>query len=316
VGAGRALEALLRGPATPTYVPPRVVLSEEADREERDDRQKLRSLESRFETLLARRRTLLGELRKLSSEQKVLFDKRQEPQAEVERLYQHHNALGHRLAEIRSERDAARRKVEEAIVARRELLLTFDRSERERPEQIRREIAELELRQQTRALTIAEENALIARLRRRSADLKEAEARVQVVAAHESLRKEADLTVAGSRETVDRLADEFRAARAERDATMAAIRERLQAAGNLVAELRAKGKARADAMRELDTLSRELDAVDREGRELLARSRARRAEAMRTLRQYSSHRRPAEDSLASIAEAHLEELMKRGKISL
>jgi len=297
-------------------VTPRVLLTEEADRDEREDRQRLRTLENRFETLLERRRALIGELRKLSGEQKALFDRRQEPQAEVEKLYQAHGQLGHQLAELRSARDAARRKVEEAVVHKREMLLTFDPAERERPEQIRREIAELELRQQTRALPITEENALIARLRKRNADLKEAEARVQVVAAHESLRKEADLAVANARAEVERLGEEFRKARAARDAAMTAIRERLQTAGGLVAELRAKGKARAEAMRELDGLSRELDTVDREGRELLARSRARRAEAVKTLRQYSGRRRPAEESLASIAEAHLEELMKRGKITL
>jgi uncharacterized coiled-coil DUF342 family protein len=297
-------------------VPSRVVLPEEADREERDDRQKLRALESRFETLLGRRRTLLGELRRLSSEQRELFDKRQEPQAEVEKLYEIHGQLGRRLSELRSARDQARHRVEEAIVRKRELLLTFDRSERERPELIRREIAELELRQQTRALPIAEENALVARLRRRSADLKEAEARVQVVAAHESLRKEADFAVAAARAEADRLGEEFRIARLERDKAMAEIRARLQTAGGLVAELRAKGKARAEVIQELDATSKEIDAVDREGRELLARSRARRTEALRTLRQYSGRRRPAEDALASIAESHLEELMKRGKITL
>ena len=295
---------------------PRVVMSEEADREERDDRQRLRSLEDRFETLLARRRALLGDLRKLSSEQKALFEQRQAPESEVEKLYEAHGQLGHRLAELRAARDATRRKVDEAIVRKRELLLTFDRGERERPEQIRREIAELELRQQTRALPLPDENALIARLRRRTADLKEAEARIQVVAAHESLRKEADLAIASARAEVDHLGEEFRLVRAERDAAMVAIRKRLEAAGGLVAELRAKGKARADAIRELDTLSKELDAVDREGRELLARSRARRAEALKTLRQYAGRRRPPEETLASVAEAHLEELMKRGKVTL
>jgi len=293
-----------------------VVLSEQSDREERDDRQRLHALESRFETLLERRRTLLGELRKLSSEQRALVDKRQGPQNEVEKLYEAHHQLGRHLSELRATRDAARRRVEEAVVRKRELLLTFDRSERERPEQIRREIAELELRQQTRALTITEENALIARLRRRSADLKEAEARVQVVAAHESLRKEADLAIVASRAEVEGLGEEFRKAREARDAAMTAIRERLQAAGGLVAELREKGKARTELIRELNSLGQELDAVDREGRELLARSRARRAEALKTLRQYSGRRRPPEETLASIADAHLEELLKRGKVTL
>jgi uncharacterized coiled-coil DUF342 family protein len=202
------------------------------------------------------------------------------------------------------------------VVARRELLLTFDRSERERPEQIRREIAELELRQQTRALTIDEENALIARLRRRSADLKTAETRIAIVAAHESLRKEADLAITTARADVERLGEEMRRLRAERDAAMAAMRQRLETAGALVGELRAKGKARAETMKEVERISRELDEVDRTGRELLARSRARRAEAVRTLRQYAPRRRAPDEAIASIAEAHLEELLKRGKVTL
>jgi chromosome segregation ATPase len=292
------------------------VLPEEVEREERDDHQRLRTLEGRFEALLDRRRTLLGELRKLSSEQRTLVEQRQTPQTEVERLYEAHGQLGRQLSELRAARDAARRRVEESVVRKRELLLTFDRSERERPDQIRRELAELELRQQTHALKIDEENALIARLRRRSADLKEAEARIQVVAAHESLRKEADLGIASARAEVDRLGEEFRVARAARDAAMTAIREKHQAAGALVAELRAKGKARAEVIRELNSLGQELDSVDREGRELLARSRARRAEAMKTLRQYSARRRQPDEALASIADAHLEELLKRGKVTL
>ena len=295
---------------------PRVVLSEESDRQERDERQQLRYLEGRFETLLTKRRTLLSELRKLSAEQKELFDRRQDRQAEVESLYRSHSELGHKLVALRSGRDAARRKVEEAVVAKRELLLTFDRKEGERPELIRKEIAELELRQQTRALPIEEENALIARLRQRTADLKEAEARSGVVADHARLRKEADLAIASARAEVDRLGEEFQAARTERDASMKAIHGHLEAAGGLLAELRTKGKARAELMHEVDAVSRELDGVDREGRELLAKTRARRAEAVRTLRQYSGRRRPAEETIATVAEAHLEELMKRGKVTL
>ncbi len=295
---------------------PRVLLSEEADREERDERQKLRVLEGKFESLLDRRHKLLGELRKLSDEQRALFERRDEPQAEVEKLHHAHGQLGRHLTELRHARDAARRKADEAVVRRRELLLTFDKGEHERPEAIRREIAELELQQQTRALKLDAENALIARLRKRAADLKEAEGRVAVVAEHARLRKEADAAVVAARAEVERLGDELQKARTERDATMGAIRDKLQSAGSLVAQLREKGKARSELMKEVDTVSRELDAVDREGRELIARSRARRAEALRTLRQYSGRRRPAEDTLASVAEAHLEELMKRGKVTL
>ncbi len=295
---------------------PRHSLSEESDREERDDRQRLGQLEGRFEALLERRRTMIADLRRLSGEQRALYERRQEPQAEVEKLHSEFGHLGRVLSELRAQREAARRRVDEAVVRRRELLLTFDRGERERPEQIRREIAELELRQQTRALTLEEENALIARLRRRSADLKTAEARIAIVAAHESLRKESELAIDQARAEVDRLGGEMAAARAARDAAMVRIRERLETAGGLVAELRAKGKARAELMAEIDRCSKELDAVDQEARELLGRSRARRAEAQKMLRQYSGRHRPAGEALASIADAHLEELMKRGKVTL
>jgi uncharacterized coiled-coil DUF342 family protein len=297
-------------------VAPRVVLTEETAQDERSERDRLRTLETRFEALLERRRALLTDLRRLSTEQKTLYDRRQEPQVEVEKLNELHGQLGRKLSELRRARDLARAKVEEAVVRRRELLLTFDRGERERPEQIRKEIAELELRQQTRALSIDEENALIARLRRRSADLKTAEARVATVAAHERLRHEADEAITAARADVERLGEEMRKAREERDATMATMRETLATAGGLVAELREKGRVRAEVMHEVDRCSRELDAIDREGRELLARSRARRAEASRTVRQYAPKRRTPEEALASIAEAHLEELLKRGKVTL
>lgn len=292
-------------------------LTEEAATADREDRDQLRRMEAKFESLLARRRTLLTEVRRLSAEQKELFDRRQAPQVEVEKLHAQHGELGRKLAEIRRARDAARRAADEAVVRRRELLLTFDRGERERPEQIRREIAQLELRQQTKALSLKEENELIAHLRKRTADLKEAEGRVAVVAEHERLRKEADAAIVAARAEVERLGQELLRARNERDGKMVAMRQLLQSAGSLVAELRAKAKAREEVMREVVSVGRELDQLDREGREVIQRSRARRAEAARTLRQYTRPRGgPQEAVIADVAEAHLMELMKRGKVTL
>jgi hypothetical protein len=57
-------------------VSPRALLTEEADREERDDRDRLRALEGRFEALLDRRRALIDELRRLSAEQRSLYERR------------------------------------------------------------------------------------------------------------------------------------------------------------------------------------------------------------------------------------------------
>lgn len=297
-------------------VPARPILSEDGERQEREDQNRLRALDSRLDHLYQRRGELIQEMRRLSGEQKALYDRRQAPQTEVEELYQAHGALGKRLSELRGERDGARKAVEEAVIQLRELKLTFAPGERVNPERLRKEIADLELRQQTRALSLGDENALIALLRQKTKELKEAEARGSVVAEHEQQRKEAEARVTTARANLDRLGREMAAARAERDTKMAEIRSKLAAAGGLIAELRAKGRERADVMAKVDAASREIADAEREGRQILGHIRARRDEARKTLRAYTRPRRPVEDILESAAEAHLEELLKRGKVTL
>ncbi len=282
----------------------------------RDDRDELRALEAKVDELTARRRSLIEQFRKLSSEQKALYDQRHGSEGHAEGLHREHNQLGRRLAELRVARDQARAKVEEAVIRRRELLLAFDPAEREKPEKIRKEIAELEMRQQTKALSIDEERSLVALLRQRTADLQQAEGRAGVVADHARLREESDAAVAAARAEVDRLGHEMVAAQAERDRAMVGLRGRLQDAGSIVAELRAKGLARAEAMKEVDRCSRELEEVNAAGRALLARFREQRDDFARTSRQNQLRRRPQEEALASIAEENLTQLLKRGKVTL
>jgi len=298
-------------------VPPRAVLSDEEEHKNREDRDRLRAVDSKLDSLHRQRQEMIAEMRRLSAEQRALYDRRQAPQAEVEQLYERHAALGKELTDLRKARDAARQAAEQAVVALRELRLTIAPAERVRPDQIRKEIRELELRQQTLAVPLDEENALIARLRQRTHDLKEAEAHAQVAAEHDRLRKEAEARVAAARSEVERIGAAFAKARLERDQTMASVRAKLEAAGGLVAELRAKGRARADVMDKIDAVSREMHELEREGRTLLAATRARQEEARRTVRAYAPRRgRPPEDALASVAEAQLTELLKRGKITL
>ncbi|HTT44821.1 MAG TPA: hypothetical protein VMH38_02235 [Thermoplasmata archaeon] len=298
-------------------MPPRALLSDEEEREDREDRDKLRSLDTKLRGLFDRREDLIVEVRKVTAEQKSVYDRRQAPQAEVERLYEEHHQLGRKIAEVRNVREAARKKVEEAIVRVREARLSFAPGERVRPEQIRKEIAELELRQQTRALPLDEENALIALLRQRSHDLKQAEARTAVAAAHQQKLKDAEAALLAAREEFALRTKELAEVKTERDSKMVAVREKLEVAGGLIASLREKGRARADLIAQIDAISREMDGLEREARQLLARSRARREQARRTLRTYAHTRGPpTEEMLATTAEAHLEELLKRGKVTL
>lgn len=298
-------------------MPPRPVLSDDEEAKEREAQGRLRAIDARLRSLDSKRRELIAEMRKLSAEQKELYDRRQAPQAEVENLYEEHGQLGKRIAELRTQRDTARRALEEAVVALRELKLSFLPGERMRPDQIRREIAQLELRQQTTALPLDEENALIARVRQRHRDLKTAEAQTQVVADHTERRKEAEARVAAAKAEVDRLGAEAAKARSDRDAKMGQVRAKLVAAGGLVADLRAKGKARAEVMDKIDAVSREINELDREGRRTLGEIRARRDEARRTVRAYAPGRgRPSASLADSTADAQLQELLKRGKITL
>jgi len=293
------------------------MLSEEGEEREAATRTRLRELESKFRSLEDKRRALIDEMRRLSGEQKALYDRRQAPQAEVEQMYAEHGELGHRLVATRKALEAARRHLEAAVAGLRELRAGFPPTDRLRPAQLKREIAEMEHRQQTSVLSLDDEKALILRLRERTKELKEAEARVAVVAEHERLRKEAEGRVTACRGEVDRLVLELTTTRKERDAKMEAIRARLVDAGGVVAELRAKGKARAAVMEQIDRVSGEMAGVDREAHQLIGESRARREEARRTMRTYSrSAHRTTEDMIASAAEANLEELLKRGKVTL
>jgi uncharacterized coiled-coil DUF342 family protein len=293
------------------------MLSEEEEEREAQTRVRLRELETKFRGLESRRRTLIDEMRRLSAEQKALYDRRQAPQEEVERLYAEHHRLGGQLGEIRTTLDKARRHLDAAVIGYRELRATFPPTDRLRPEQLKKEIAELEHRQQTSALSLEDENALIARLRERTQALKEAEARTAVVVEHERQRKEAEARVAACRAEVDRLVRLLDETRSGRDAAMAQVRAKLQEAGSVVAALRAKGKERAAAMDQIDRLSQEMAGVDREAGQLIAESRHRREEARRTLRVYSrAANRPTAENLASVADAQFEELLKRGKITL
>jgi uncharacterized coiled-coil DUF342 family protein len=298
-------------------VPPRPVLSDDQEEKEREVQTRLRAIDARLNTLDPKRRDLIAEMRRLSSEQKELYDRRQAPQVEVERLYDEHGDLGRRIAELRNQRDAARRALEESVIALRELKLSFAPGERMRPDQIRREIAQLEHRQQTNALPLDEENELIAHLRQRHRDLKSAEAQTQVVADHEQRRKEAEGRVLAARAEVERLGLEAAKTRSARDVKMGEVRAKLVAAGGVVAELRAKGKARAEVMEKIDTISREMNDLDHEGRRLVGELRARRDEARKTVRAFAPGRgRPSTSAVESTADAQLQELLKRGKITL
>ncbi|MEM0129605.1 MAG: hypothetical protein QXG65_05545 [Thermoplasmata archaeon] len=300
-------------------MPSRAFLSEEAEAEERADRDRLREIDGKIRLLRERRMSLIGRVRELSAEQKALYDVRQEPQSRVEALHAEHRELGRKFAAARAEREKARAALDAALARAREIRAEIPATERVNPERLRREIADLESRQQTHALSLDEENALIARLRDRIRLLRELEARGAILAQHEARRREAEEEVRKARARVAELTATLDRIRRDREERMEAIRSLLVSAGGVVAQIREKATARQEIMRTLDALGREIEALEREARQLLGAHRRRREEARANARAFGPagrsdgrHGTPP----PAVEEARLEELLKRGRITL
>ncbi len=264
-----------------------VGFSDQWRRAEREEREQLRRLEARLDELRARRRDLLGKIRELTTKQREVYQRREGPQTEAERLYHESGELNRHLADLRRAVEKVRQTLEDAVVRRRELVLTFSPVERLNPEQLKREIAELELRQQTTALSLDDEKALLVQLRRKVQELKDFEARKELVTQHEAQRKELETTITTSRAEIDRIVKEMQQVRAERDKRKVDIPASLEAAGAAAAELRVMGSERAELMTQADALGREIAEIEREGRELLARHHQRQEDAREILREYA-----------------------------
>jgi len=294
-------------------------LSEEAEREDRAEYDELRRLEAKIRELRNRRLTLVSEVRRLSSEQKMLFDARGPRQQVLEATHAEHQGLGRKLSELRHRRDEARNRLNEALARVRDFTFQSPRSEHPHPDHLRKEIADLEMRQQTHALPLAEENQLILRLRELTKSLGEADKHRAAVEERQRQFKELEGALAAARREVDALGAEMAQGRTERERKMQAMREHLVEVGRLVGEIREKSKQRGLVMERLDASGRELGELEREADRLVARAKGRRLEARQSIRDYNRSVRETvagPDAFARTAEAQLEELLKRGKVTL
>ncbi len=301
-------------------MPGRAYLSEEAEEEERKDRDRLYELRGKLRELVDKRRVLLGEFHRLSDEQRVLYEARAPKEEEVERVHREYQELGHALSRARTARDAARHQLEESVAELREFQALNPRAESSRPEEIRREVAELERRQQTQTLSLTDENALIDRLRALTKRAEEAEKGKTRAEEREKRIHALEKVVAERLALARKAAEELPRLRAERDQRMQSIRGRLAASGELVSQIREKAKARGAAMDRVRTISAEIDGLEREADQLARNSRQRRDEARQAIGAYrqgvraTGSARGASD--AQVADRQLEELLKRGRVTL
>lgn len=297
----------------------RLTLSEADEAAERSDREELRRLEGKIREARNRRQAFLEEFRQLSAEQKELYDQRAPRQAALEALNQEHHDIGRALGELRRRRDDGRRRLDEALQRLREFRALGPRTERARPEQIQREIADLEMRQQTNALPIAEENQLILHLRELTRTLEEAKRHASESEERAKKLRELEVALATARTEVDALGAEMGRAREARERAMQSMRARLVEEGRLVADLREKGRRRAETMDRLEAANKEVGVLEREADRIFQQMRGRRHEARQTVRDYNRNVRDSvagPDAYARAAESQLQELLKRGRVTL
>ncbi|HKS59692.1 MAG TPA: hypothetical protein VJS68_02815 [Thermoplasmata archaeon] len=300
-------------------MPGRGALSEEAEREESSSREWLRTAEGKLRELRERRQALLVQVRTLADDQRRLFEERQPGREALQAALGEHRSLGKELARLRAERDALRDRISAtrgAMVARRP---TRGRETGTSPAQVRREIAELELRQQTHALPLEEENALIERIRRLQPILAESEARAKNLEQEVRARAEKLDSLKALQEAAEQVAQKVESVHRERETRMKSMRDLLEEDGRRLAAMRAKGTARAELMTRLDAVQRTVAELERDVYRRMGESRQRRVEARRTIQEYNRSVREAVSGTAALnqsADAQLEALLKRGKVTL
>jgi uncharacterized coiled-coil DUF342 family protein len=292
----------------------------DGDREEdRTERRRLDQLDAKIRELRPKRQALIHELLRLSDEQREMFNARAPQQARLEELNEAHRRLGRELGPLRSDLDRARRARDERLAVVRELRASMPKSARSPADQLKKEMAKLELQQQTRAVPLDEENALIDRMRQLRKEVGVAESEAAEVAKRVAALRAAEAAFEAARDDVERLRKALDDQRAARDQAMETLKGELVVAGQAMAQLREKAQARGTVRRQLDDLDHALRGMEREFDDRRRQYRARRGEARRVVVEHNrSARRAVSDSseMDRAVDDRMEQLLKEGKIRL
>jgi uncharacterized coiled-coil DUF342 family protein len=292
----------------------------EVDREEdRAERRRMDQLDAKIRELRPKRQKLIQELLRLSEEQRELFNQRAPQQARLEELDGAHRSLGRDLSQVRGKLDAARRARDDRLANVRELRAAIPKSARSPADQLKREMGKLELQQQTKAVPLKEENALIDRMRQLRKEIAVGESQAAEVTKRVDALHAAEAAFEAARADVDRLRKELDQQRAARDQAMSTLKDELVVAGQGMARIREMGQSRGNVRRELDEVDRTLRGLEREFEDLRRQRRARPIEARRVVAEHNrSARRAVSDpsELDRTVDDRMQQLLKEGKIRL
>lgn len=300
-------------------MPPRPPPEDEVRAEDRAARARLDALDRELRALVPRRRALLDEYARLSDDQRRQLDAREPERARLEALHEAHRAVGRELGRLRSELEAARAVREQRLVALRELRNAAPKTAHLRVDHLRRELAQLELEQQTQARTLSEENRLIKQMRQLREEVAAAEAEAGLVAAHAARLAAAESAFEGARAEGERLRAALEERRGARDRAMASLQSELVVAGERMAKLREVAQARSGVRDQLEALDAQLRGMEREFDEIRRRQFARRRDARRAVVDHNRTVRRAVSDASAIDEAadrQLEALLREGRIRI
>jgi uncharacterized coiled-coil DUF342 family protein len=297
-------------------VPRPTYLSEEDEAAELATQDRLREVESRARALQERRYRTVAEADRLTGELEALRKVWSAKEREVGDARHAFREIGGRLDELRAERTRARAQIEELRAKLGALPRPKGETARLGVERIRRQILDLQVRQQTVALSLPDENAIIDRIRELQRTFATAEAGLAAEQKERGERAAVEKAIREAQAQTDRLAEEAARLHALRRSQFESIRARREAEQGALGALRDKVRARDALDASVKTLSGQLTDCEGEIRGLLRESRDRRREARETLHEFGRRARPPEGAPADQAERQLSDLLRNGKIRL
>jgi uncharacterized coiled-coil DUF342 family protein len=294
------------------------LLSEEAGDEERKARETRIAAEQKLDSLRAHRRDLFLTVNRLSEEVMDLQRRRQSLNDEVQNWHSTFKALGDKQRTLKDARTRLMDQLDELMEALHQKKSSMPQGS-PRHKSLASEIAQMEKEQQTKVMSLKEENALIDRIRQlrlKLADAEKVEAKwMEAEKATSALKSDADAL----RQKIAQTNAEMNKLRAQRDEIMAKVKGHLAEIGHVLTEIRSKGKARSELLDKVKQSGEEIAEMGKKVLDLSHESRRRIDEARRNYVEHGETVRKtflAKEARERSADENLTNLLKNGKVEL
>lgn len=279
----------------------------------------LEQAEIRLQSLIERRTVLNEEAALLRQERDLLHAKKREISAQLRELKARRSSLIVQARAHREKRDEFQGKAKSLIEIKRKLRPRARTSVAEEVRAARRQVKEMEMRQQTTSLTLSEENKLLDALKAKIVQLKELEV---LKAEEDKVAKEVkdiDAEITAFFSQADREHDAARALSDEARALDAELDGLAKTVGTLAREGDGKHEEFLEAKAKADEVHGKILEMREKVLSVRSARRAERKEARDLLRQQNLAVRRAlldEKKLEESADEALKRLLQRGRVEI